>query len=419
MSASSRIKLPDYAKIFRKPKRYKVLYGGRGSAKSYTIARLLLAIGAQKRIRCLCAREFQNSIADSVHKLLSDQAKEIGLQEFYKVTESSIIGKNGSEFIFKGIRMNVNSIRSMVGLTHVWLEEAQSISQNSWDTIIPTIREDDSEIWVSFNPDSADDPTFRMFCNPDGTPRDRDDAFILKVNWNDNPWFPEVLKKEMTELYKVNPELAGHVWGGDVRSHSDAQIFKNKWIVRAFEPLPTYDGPYFGVDWGFSVDPTCIVKCYLDLHKNELLVRNAVYIRGREAELQNLKYTFNQISDLRKRVLRADSARPDTIAYMSQQGFNIEGAEKGPGSVEHGIEYLKCFNQIVIHPDCESGIIENGNKVPYGLVTEAKNYSYKVDRLTQDVLTDVVDAYNHGWDAIRYALEPMIKSNSIGLLQVL
>lgn len=418
LDQSERIRLPEYAEILLKPKRYKVLYGGRGSAKSTSIGRLLLYKGRQQQIKCLCGREFQNSIRESVHSLLEDESKKIGLFDFYNFTNNSIVGKNGSEFIFNGIRMNINSIRSMNGLTDLWLEEAQSVSQNSWDTLIPTIRTPNSEIWVSFNPDSADDPTFNMFCNKDGSPRDRDDAFIQRVNWDDNPWFPDVLKTEKDSLYKVNPELAEHVWGGEVRSHSDAQIFKNKWVVRAFEPQKHFDGPYFGADWGFSVDPCVLLKAYIDRKSREILIRKAAFVRGREAEISNLKYTWDQIPESRRYVIRADNSRPETIAYMCKEGFRVMPAEKWQGSVEDGIEWLKSWT-IVIHPECESGIIENGTRHPYGMITEAKNYSYKVDRLTQDVLVDIVDTYNHGWDAVRYALEPMIKSGSIGTFQVL
>lgn len=411
------IEIPQYAETLLSPMRYKVLYGGRGSGKSYTIARLLLSEGIRKKKRVLCAREYQNSISDSVHKLLTEQIHVLGFSRLYDYNDHSITGKNGTEFVFKGIRNNVNSIRSMVGLTDVWIEEAQSISQNSWDVLIPTVRESGSEIWASFNPDSQDDPTFKMFCNPDGSPKKRDDAFVINVNWYDNPWFPDILRKEKDELYKTNPELAEHVWGGECRSHSDAQIFKNKWVVREFERQAHYDGPYFGADWGFSIDPCALVKIYLDVPKRELLFRNAVFTRGREAELQNIKYTWQQVPESQKYIIRADSSRPETIQFMCREGFNVLPAEKWHGSVEDGIEWLKTWT-IVIHPDCESGIIENQNRIPYGLITESKNYSYKVDRLTQDVLTDMVDSYNHGFDAARYALEPMIKTG-IGSFQVL
>lgn len=399
------MKLPKWSRKLFESYRYKVLYGGRGSAKSYTVARALLTIGIGKKIRVLCAREFQNSINESVHKLLSEQIDELGYASFYTVTQNSIIGANGTEFIFKGVRMNVNSIKSMVGITHLWLEEAHTISQHSWDVLIPTIREPGSEIWVTFNPENDDDPTYTMFVDKEGNPIDRDDAFIMKVNWNKNPWFPEVLKTEKDYLFKVNADLAMHVWEGQCRSNSDAQIFKNKWVVREFEAEDHFEGPYCGADFGFSTDPSTIVKIYLDLHRREILIRHAIF--GYHVEIDDLPEMYRRVPGINDIKIRADCARPETISYLNRAGFNIEAAEKWTGSVEDGIEWLKSFEKIVIHPECEE------------MITEAKNYSYKVDRLTQDVLTDVVDAYNHGWDAIRYGLQPMIMAGNLGILDVL
>lgn len=399
--------LPDYAEKLFEPRRYKVLFGGRGSSKSYTIARSLLELGWKQKIRVLCAREFQNSITESVHFLLRQEITEIGLDYFYTVTDSSILGVNGTEFIFKGIRHNINSIKSMAGITHVWLEEAQSVSQLSWDVLIPTIREENSEIWVSFNPENDDDPTYKMFVTKDGVPNNRKDAIVLKVNWTDNPWFPEILKKEKDYLYEVNPDLAEHVWGGACRSHSDAQIFKRKCIVREFEPEECFDGPYLGADFGFSVDPSTLVKIYLDLRPDrmELLIRHAKF--GYGVEIDDLPEMYDSVPGSRDAMIYADCARPETISYLARQGFAIEGCEKWKGSVEDGIEWLKMFKKIVIHPECTE------------MIVESKNYCYKVDRLTQKVLTDIVDAYNHGWDAARYAMQPLIMAGGSSVFDVL
>lgn len=400
------IQLPDYAQNIFQPKRYKVLYGGRGSSKSYTVADMLLILGRQTPIRVLCAREFQNSISESVHFLLKQEIDRLGFSDHYDVTQNTITGKNGTEFIFKGVRMNAQSIKSMTGLTHLWVEEAQTVSRTSWDILIPTIREPNSEIWITYNPDSPDDPVSEMFQNKDGSPKQLDNAIVLKINWRDNPWFPDVLKKEKDYLFSVNPELAEHVWEGKYKTHSDAQIFKNKYVVRDFKIDGNLHGPYFGADWGFATDPTTLVKVYLDYKNREVLVRNAKF--GYGVELDHLPAMFDQIPDSRRYMIRGDSARPETISYIARKGFIIEGCEKWKGSVEDGIEWLKSFNKIVFHSDCDQEMIK-----------EARNYSYKVDRLSGDVLTDVVDAYNHGWDAIRYAFQPIIKSGGLSILDVL
>lgn len=399
------MKFPKYVKhLIEKKCRYKVLYGGRGSGKSYAIADALLIIGVQRKIRVLCAREFQNSISESVLYLLKQEIDRLGLNDEYDVTPNTITGKNGTEFIFKGIRMNVDSIKSMAGITHVWLEEAHNISQTSWNVLIPTIREPGSEIWVSFNPDSQDDPTYTMFVEKEGQPKERADSFIMNVNWQNNPFFPEVLKLEKNALYESNADLADHVWGGKCRSNSDAQIFKGKWRIREFEPQAHFDGPYFGADFGFSNDPSTLVRMFLDLGAKEILIRNAAF--GVGVEIDDLPEFYDGVPDSRRYKIRADCARPETISHLARKGFNIEAAKKWSGSVEDGVEWLRSWT-IVIHPECDR------------MIDEAKNYSFKVDRLTNDVTTLIVDAYNHGWDAVRYGLEPLISAGDLGILDVL
>ena len=138
--AVSAVEFPQKLEILFEPKRYKVLYGGRGGAKSWGVARALLVLGVKKTTRVLCAREFQNSIGQSVHKLLSDQIIALKLESFYEITQNSIRGKNGSEFAFVGLKNNVANIKSYEGVDICWVEEAQSVSKTSWNVLIPTIR---------------------------------------------------------------------------------------------------------------------------------------------------------------------------------------------------------------------------------------------------------------------------------------
>ena len=188
--AVSRIRFPKkFEALFQPEKtRYRIFYGGRGGAKSWCFARALLAKGTKDPMRILCAREFQTSIKDSVHKLLSDQIYALGMESFYEITQTTIRGINGTEFIFAGIKNNTNNIKSIEGIDICWVEEAQSVSANSWNVLIPTIRKQDSEIWVSFNPELPTDETWKRFVeNPP------ESSVVVKVNWNDNPWFPETL----------------------------------------------------------------------------------------------------------------------------------------------------------------------------------------------------------------------------------
>ena len=173
------------------PYRYKVAYGGRGSAKSWTIASLLVVAAYVNPIRVLCAREIQKSIGDSVIQLLSDTIERLGLQSFFDIQKTVITGTNGSRFIFEGLRSNITKIKSMEGINRVWVEEAESVSATSWETLIPTIRAPGSEIWVSFNPADELDNTYQRFViNPPP------DSYVVAVNYQDNPWFPIELEKE-------------------------------------------------------------------------------------------------------------------------------------------------------------------------------------------------------------------------------
>lgn len=210
------------------PKRNKVFYGGRGGAKSHAFGRALCVIGMQKTTRIICAREFQKSIKDSVHKLLSDIIRAHPIMAgFYTVLESSIRGKNGTEFIFIGLKHNVTGIKSLEGADIVWVEEAENVSDKSWEILIPTMRKTGSEIWVSFNTKNIADPTYQRFVVNAG-----DDTLCVKVSWRDNPFFPEVLKKEMEKLKQLDPEAHAHIWEGEPDTRRSGAVYA-KQIARA------------------------------------------------------------------------------------------------------------------------------------------------------------------------------------------
>jgi phage terminase large subunit len=202
-------------------RRYYVAYGGRGSAKSWTFARALLIQCQHEPLRVLCCREVMRTISESVHQLLVDQIKALGLEGFYDVGETSIRGANGSEFLFAGLRsMDVHKIKSYEGIDIAWVEEAQAVSKKSWDILIPTIRAPRSEIWVTFNPELDTDDTYQRFVAhpPEG-------AWVQRVTWLDNPWFPEVLEKERQHLQKTDPDAHAHVWGGAPRTVVEGAIY--------------------------------------------------------------------------------------------------------------------------------------------------------------------------------------------------
>lgn len=217
------IKLPDKLKVLFEPYRYKVLWGGRGGAKSQSIARVLLLQGAQQKHKILCAREIQKSIQDSVHSLLKEQIEEMGLQNFYEVQKSAIYGKNGTEFLFAGLRSNIANIKSIPNITRAWIEEAQSASASNIKTLALTVRAPESEVWLSFNPDLEDDPIYQ-----DYVVSPPDDALVVKINYDDNPFFPDVLRKEMESDKRKNYEQYLHVWEGQCKKAVDGAIFANE-----------------------------------------------------------------------------------------------------------------------------------------------------------------------------------------------
>lgn len=385
------IRLPKaFSELFT-PARYKVYYGGRGSGKSWAVARALLIMAAQKKLRILCAREYQTSITDSVYRLLVEQIDEMGLSPFYTITKQTITSSKGSEFFFKGIHHNVMEIKSTEGIDICWVEEAQSVSEDSWQILIPTVRKENSEIWVTFNPFEAEDPTYQRFVTY--PPRN---AIIRKVSWRDNPWFPLVLRNEMEHMRETDPEQYDYVWEGNVKQYSDALIFKGKYIVEAFE-TPERSRFYHGADWGFAQDPTALVRCFIK-DKCLFIDREAW---GVGVELDDTPALFDKIKTARRWPIKADCARPETISYIRRRGFSISAAKKWGGSVEDGIEFLRSFDKIIIHPRCVHTI------------EEFNRYSYKVDKKTNDILPEVEDAWNHCIDALRYSLDGLIKGHGM------
>ena len=392
-----RFEIPEKLLYFiEKKSRYKVAYGGRGSGKSWTAARCLILLALQSKIRILCTRQLQTSIKDSVHKLLSDSIDLLGLTKYFEITRDSIRCYNGSEFIFKGIQNNTNEIKSIEGINYCWVEEAQSVSSDSWDVLIPTIRTDNSEIWITFNPDREEDATYQRFIK-----HSPPNSIVQIVNYYDNPWFNEVLRQEMAYDKEVDYGKFEHVWLGKTVIDTDLQIYHGKFELKEFE-TPENTIFYYGCDWGFANDPTALVRCFIK--------EQCLYIDyesgGVGVEFEELPDLFRAIPDIKRWDIRCDNARPETISYMARQGFRTVACPKWKGSVEDGIEYIRSFRKIYVHPRCKH------------TYDEFKFYSYKQDRNTGDVLPIVLDKDNHYMDALRYALNPYIQKN-VSLLEVL
>ncbi len=379
--------------LFEGPARYRVAHGGRGSAKSWSFARMVLVRCVRQPLLVLCTRELQISIRDSVHRLLSAQITALHLEGFFEVQQAIIRGRNGSEIIFEGLRSNVTKIKSLEGVDLCWVEEAQRVSEVSWEVLIPTIRQPGSEIWITFNRDQETDPTDLRFVQ-----HPPPDAKVVQCNWNDNAWFPDELRREKEWLEAVDPGRAAHVYGGEPRVETDAQVLAGKCVVEPFEPGEEWQGPYQGMDHGFARDPAALVRCWV--HDACLYIEYEAW--GIGVELDSLgEYYERGVPTASRYPTRADNSRPETISYLRNHGWpELVAADKWPGSVEDGIAFLRQFKRIVIHERCVH------------TAQEARLYSYKVDDQRGIVLPIVVDAHNHCIDAVRYALQPMIRVGS-------
>jgi phage terminase large subunit len=379
-----KLELPKAFYEFLAPAPFKISWGGRGGAKSYSIAKLLVVKGYQDKKKILCAREYQNSLKESAKALIEEQIKELGLSWFYKITETDIIGLNGTEFIFKGLRLNIGSLNSIVGVDICWLEEAQFNTKASIDALLPSIRKAGSEIWVSMNPRKKDDVIYDMFLG--GKPPAG--SVIIKVNYYDNPWFYETtLPAQMEIMRERDPARFRHVWLGELDTRSDALVFQ-RWRTGILHPI---DGqrPYYGCDWGFSNDPLALTKSYTFDDTNELYIAEE-YVQHK-VEVENLPEAFDKITGIRFGVITADSARPELISHMRRKNYRVHPSVKGKNSVIEGVEFLRSYD-IIINPKCVHTI------------NEFETYSYDID--TNGVILAALKMENdHCIDSVRYAIE--------------
>jgi phage terminase large subunit len=369
------------------PARYKGAWGGRGSAKSWFFGDLTIDdCTCNPGLRVVCIREVQKSLDQSVKRLIQDRLEVHGLGERdgFRVLNTHIETPGDGVIIFQGMQNHTaDSIKSLEGFDRAWVEEAQSLSQRSLDLLRPTIRKEQSELWFSWNPRSPNDPIDQFLRNANLPP----DAVVVKANYRDNPWFPEILRREMEWDRARNVDKYTHVWEGGYETHSEARVFKN-WRVEEFETALL--APFlYGGDWGFSVDPSVLVRCYLV--GRTLFVDYEAYQIG--CEIDSLPQLFDTVPDSRKHAITADSARPETISYLKRHGFpKLKPAIKGKDSVKEGVMFLQNYD-IVVHPRCRHTI------------DELSSYSYKKDPLTDAILPVLADKENHVIDSLRYAVE--------------
>lgn len=387
-------KFPSKLEFLFEPHRVKCAYGGRGSGKSWGFARALLLQAASKQMRILCAREVQKSIKQSVHQLLSDQIQSLGLGAFYEILETEIRGKNGSTFSFAGLATNtVESIKSFEGCDIVWVEEAQTVSKRSWDILIPTIRKEASEIWVTFNPDIDTDDTYQRFViNPP------DSAKVVKINYSDNPWFPEVLELERLHSYRTNPDYK-NIWEGETKAAVDGAIYANE-IREAQEQGRVREVPY---------DSSLKVHVVMDLGWNDSM--SVILCQKSLSEIRIIGYIEDD-----HRTLDSYSAQLRDLGYnWGQMYLPHDGQTK---DYRHGVSAEEIMRRhgwdvrIVPKLDIESGIRAarmNFHRVYFSkssnrLVECLKNYRRMINSATNEPSAPLHDEYSHGADAFRYAM---------------
>lgn len=373
------IEIPiEFKRLFDKDWRECACFGGRYSLKSHTVARYLLIKARESKTRVACFREFQNSITESSHQLLADLIKKYNLKDFV-VTNNSIVNTiNGSDFLFKGLWHNEQSIKSIEGIDIAWVEEAQTVSKESIDVLTPTVRKEGSQIIYTYNRLLEDDPVHTRLVI-EGRPN----TLILNVNYDiaiKYGMMPEVIRLEIEDDKIKRPSLYQHKWLGEPNS-LERKIFKG-W--ETIEDIPHEARlERRGLDFGYTNDPSSIVDIYY--YNGGYIFDEVLYRKGMSnKELADTLKLLNQTLTI------ADSAEPKSIDEIRNYGINIQPAVKGQGSINQGIQFIQ--DQKV-----------SMTKRSTNLIKEYKNYLWKVDK-DGKIINTPEGGFDHCLDALRYAM---------------
>ena len=410
-------------------------YGGRGSAKTRTFAKMTAVkayMFAENGVSgvILCGREYMNSLADSsMGEVKSAIESEPFLKDYFEIGETYIRTKNRKvSYVFAGLRLNLDSIKSKARILLAWVDEAEAVSEIAWNKLIPTVREEGyfsdgtywkRQIWVTWNPElegSATDKRFRKQVDKD--------MCIVEMNYTDNEFFPKILEgTRQRDLKNMDPNTYAWVWEGAYLENSDKQVIR-KYRVSPFDDdlWEKADRLIFGADFGFADDPGTLIRMFIledrlyieyeawgqHVELDDMWKFYAGKVNATDKQLAEWKINdhlkFPGVPDSRRWPIKGDSSRPETISKLKKEGFNITAAKKWAGSVEDGIAHLNGFKEIIIHPRC------------IHTVEEARKYSYKVDK-NGDILPIIIDAWIHCWDAIRYGLDGYITKKGKGVFE--
>jgi phage terminase large subunit len=381
--------------LLTKKIRYKGARGGRGSAKSWSFAQALLILGSSKKLRILCTREVQKSIKQSVHKLLKDQIERLNLSSFYQVLENEIRGANGTEFSFSGLSdQTVDSIKSFEGCDIVWVEEAQSVSKRSWKTLIPTIRKEDSEIWLSFNPELESDETYDRFVT--NAP---EDCLIVEMNYTDNKWFPEVLEKERLHALATLPKAEyENIWEGKCMPAVVGAIYYEE-VAHAESEQRIRNVPYdpmlkvhvvFDLGWNDSMAISLVQKQGSELRIIEYIEDSHKTLDHYSAELKKKNYNWGKMylpHDGRNKDFKTGKSAEE---IMQTLGWDV--AITPNMSIEDGIRITRMtFRRIYMDKDKCSRLVQC-----------AKRYRRSINQQTNEPGAPLHDEWSHGSDNLRY-----------------
>ena len=387
--------LPAKLAPLYEPRRYKVMHGGRGGGKSHGVAQALLDLGARQPLRILCAREVQKSMRDSVHRLLRDYIVKLGLESFYEVLDTEIRGANGTLILFSGLQSHtVDSIKSFEGVNIVWVEEAHGVSKKSWDVLIPTIRAEGSEIWMTLNPDMDTDETYQRFI---ATPSP--DTWVCELNWSDNPWFPEVLDQERLKAKRsMLEEDYEHIWEGKPRTVAEGAIYRHE-IQAIYAESRVTRVPY---------DPSLPVHTVWDLGWNDAMtigfvqrgpmdVRIIDYIEDSHrtldwyvAQIERRPYRWGHDylpHDGRTRNFQTGKSTEELLRQMGRKPIVLAQT-----SIEEGIKAAR-----MLFPRCYFDQDKTGR-----LLECLKRYRRALHQQTGEPMGPLHDEFSHGSDMFRY-----------------
>lgn len=388
---------PQKLEFLFQPMRYKVAYGGRGSAKSWSFARALLIQAASSPLRVLCTREVQKSIKDSVHALLKDQIQALGMGKIYEVLETEIRCTNGSRFVFAGLAQHtIESIKSFEGVDRVWVEEGQAVSKRSWDVLIPTIRRPGSEVWISYNPELETDETHQRF-----TVNPPEDCISVLVNYSDNPWFPEVLEKERQRCQLIDPKGYDNIWEGKCKPAVDGAIYYDE-VAKAEANGQICNVPYdpmlkvhvvFDLGWNDAMAISLVQRVRSEIRIIEYIEDSHKTLDHYSAELKKKNMNWGKVWLPHDGFSRDMKTGKSSEEIMKKLGWSVVPRE---GIVEMGLEEgIKATRQTF-------GQIYFDKKKTERLVQCAKRYRRAINRQTNEPQGPLHDEWSHGADNLRY-----------------